>query len=264
MKKFRLPWYLHPNKDVDWLKKERKRLRTFSAFAREILISYNLSMEGIVFKEFREDLHVIEAFTPNPHLPVIRYFDYGRVNATLFSQMDKYGRLVFFHEIVLEKSGTYEQAQACVAYSNTLKCAGFKDYDDPAGSYKDHRSGTTDVEILERFGIFPSHFVSGQDGQRRINRIELTKMKLSEFIDGQPIISVTQGCATTILAFQVGYRYKTNPKNDKIQDNLEEEHPFEDVMDCLCGTVLETLSPKQTVTVPRHNPALLRRNKYTG
>jgi len=276
MKRARLHWTLHPEKSKGLYYDEAGRPRSEwydheieskqmspSAVARELDISYELSVEGVVYNEFR-DSHILKAkFEVNPHLPVIRYLDYGRVCACLFSQKDKMGRITFFYEIVLSNSSTHELASAVQSYSGNLgRDVEFKDYDDPSGSYKDHRSKTTDVEIVETYGIYPTHFVSGSNSNRRTDRTALTKQKLSHRVDGEECVQVSQnGCPTLIDAFQSGYRYKEDYSGN-LTDIIVEIHPYEDVIDCAAGTILEEFNVQDSGF--SSGVRARRANKYTG
>lgn len=284
MKLIRAHWTLHPSKAKGlyfdetgrprspWYDNEIvSKLMTEAAVARELDINYELSVEGVVFKEFRES-HILRGkYEVNPGLVVIRYFDFGRVNGTLFSQKDNMGRIRFFHEIVLEKSGTHEQGKVVQAFSANLPAdEGFRDYGDPAGNYAHHSKSTdpddtekTDFEILASFGIDASPGVSGSIQARRRARIEITKMKLCERIDGQETIMVHESCVTLITALQSEYRY-VEDITGKITDEVEEVHPFEDVVDCFAGTILEEYTPRTLNKTPKRQQNKVRRNKFTG
>ena len=146
--------------------------------ARELDINYNFSVAGTVFKnEFKPSIHTFqEDYEVNPNLPVIRAVDYGRVNAALFAQQSKHGNLFIFKELLLEASNTKLQAEAVSTYSSGLKCAGFKDFGDPAGRNPDHRTETTDDEIMSRYGINPTYYKSGSIQNRVKEGVQLLKI----------------------------------------------------------------------------------------
>lgn len=275
MKGLRLHWTLHPDKAEGlyydatgkprspWYDNEIKsKQMTQAAVARELDISYELSIEGIVFQEFR-DSHILKApIEINPFKPVYRFVDYGRVNACLFSQFLGNGTLVFFKEIVLENSSTPEQAKIIQAYSVQLGADQFIDYGDPSGEYADVNSATPSTSIMNQYGIFPTskaHKTAGP--KRKVARIDMMKYKLSERIGNTESILVHHTLKTTIDALQSGYRYAEN-KNGEILDTVLEVHPYEDVVDCMAGTIFEVFNVQRVVDLPESYQK--QRNKYTG
>jgi hypothetical protein len=82
-------------------------------------------------------------------------------------------------------------------------------------------------------------------------------MKLSARISGVPGLRVDRSCQKLIEAFEGGYRYTPSGGESPLQ-----EHPYEDVMDCLryavmhkCGVLSRNV--KKPKTYRPHNP-------YTG
>lgn len=272
LKKIRLHWSVHPEKDQAWYEEQKSRM-TVDEVARELDINYALSASGTVFKnEFKEHLHVF--YTPyevNPNRKVIRVTDYGRVNASLFLQQDGYGALTAFKEIVLVDSNTKDQALAVKAFSDSLKCTGFDDYGDPAGGSKrghwDNDSATsTDDEIMRAYGIRPYYGRSQAMANRNVRGRQLIKLKLSERYNGRECIQIYgPGCPTLVEAFQFGYRYKTD-KNGEIvhNDAVHEEHPWEDIMDCFRYACIELFDVTPRSEKPRKAIRPYARNKYTG
>lgn len=255
----RSPWYDGEIK--------RKQMST-AAVARELDMSDELSVEGIVFPEFQESHIFRGAFTPNPDLHVIRTIDYGGCCAILFSQKDNYGRIFFFHEIVIEKDGNAPRLGiAGQSYSAGLVCKGFRDHDDPAGENDKWVSGTGSAKIIRAYGFEPTHAVSGASNRRRTDRIEMIHMKLLERTGaGEEVIQVHESCKFLIDAFQSGYRHPEDSKGEINIDDIEEIHPYEDVMDCFGMTLVEEFSftkPKDSLPTKRQLPSR-NRNRYTG
>lgn len=259
-----LLWHDHPDMDKEWYEKQKKRL-TEDALAREIDINYSLSARGIVFKEFK-DAHIIRGpWEVSQHHKVIRFLDYGKTCAALFSQKDNFGGITFFHEIVLinESNPTNKLGQAVKSYSGELECQGFIDHDDPAGESDNYvNEHETSFKVVQRHGIFPTHHVQGASNTRKRNRVELTKDMLSQFPEGKPLIRVHESCVYLIDALQSGYRYKEDNKTKEILDEILEEHPHEDLADCFGGTLAEQFSAGQSFDVPKRRQR--RGNKYTG
>lgn len=276
MKAMRLHWTLHSEKSEGlyydennkprspWYDNEIKsKLMTPDAVARELDISYEGSVAGIIFPEFSRKLHVYSGdIGVNPHLPVIRYFDYGACCAALFSQIDQYNRIRVFHEIVIETQGNANKlANAAVSYSNELNVDRFRDFDDPAGEHDKWVTGSPSIQIMREHGINPTHHISASINARRTARIEMGHQKLSERVDGIEVIQIHESCKFLIDAFEGGYRHPLDSRGEVNLDDVDEQHPYEDVMDCFLGTLLETMSIHKPV-IPKRQAQ--NRNKYTG
>lgn len=283
MKGISLHWSLHPEKAKDmgeddngklvspwYLNEILNKQLTESVVARELDISYDLSVEGIVYKEFRPS-HIIGNYLVNPNKSVIRFLDFGVVNnATVFAQKDELGRICFFHEIVLGNSSTVEQVEAVNAYSATLMCKQFVDYGDPSGSFRSSRDRgpeSSDIHICNEGGIYPTFRNLVASNKRLQERTNLLKTKLGLRIAGMECLSFTKNCHTIIEAFQSGYRYKLDHSGQPI-GTIEEIHPYEDVIDCVAGIVFEELYHLPTQTpAEAFTAGLLHtkpKNKYTG
>ena len=238
---------------------------TEDEIARELDISYEKSSRSVVYKEFR-DVHILrKPFTPNPHLPVIRTLDYGKTCCAVFSQKDPYGRITYFKEIVLENESdpTRKLARAIQTYSAELACAGFRDYDDPAGAHDNYvNQNETSFKIVQQYGINPTHTVSGASNTRLRNRVEMARHKLAEYPDGIPTIQIHESCHYLIDALQGGYRYKEDRNTKEILDVILEEHPHEDLADVFGITLVEEFTIHSGIPLPRRT--YKKRNPYTG
>lgn len=278
MYRIRPHWSLHPEKreglymDKDgklrskWYDHEiESKKMTHSAVARELDINYELSVEGIIFKQF-SDLHIIRgAFEVNSDIRVIRVFDYGGCNATLFAQKTNFGQMLFFKEIVLFESNTPKLAQAASAYSSNLECPGFNDYDDPAGNHDKWVSGTSSAQIMNQYGIFPTHGASAETKDRRTSRIEHIHFHLSNLTEDGPALMIHESMKWTIEAFQSGYRYGEGPDGSVDLDSVDEMHPYEDVIDCVGMVLMEEMGiqrHKDKKSSGTKKPP--KRDRYTG
>jgi hypothetical protein len=253
MRKYRLHWSLHPQKDVDWYEAEIKnKMMTEDEVARELDINYSLSVSGKVFAPFREDRHISSNPSWVEALPVYRIWDFGKTNATLFVQKDQHNRVKVLHERVLEDSSTSEQRR--VGLSDSFKLfpnAMFLDICDPAGSYTDHREATPDIKLLEGDGqdekIIPEYYrILELPTRERKNRGRQMIMKdLQETPGGQEAFQIyvapnnDGGCPVLKRAFQGGYCYKKDNMGN-MTDRIQERHPYEDVIDCLVYFYLES------------------------
>ncbi len=276
MKLIEVHWTAHPEKSKGlyfdsegkarspWYDEQiKKKKMTPSAVAKELDLSDEMSVEGIVFSEFK-DSHIARGeFTLNPHLPVIRTIDYGACCAALFSQKNPYGGIFVFHEIVIPVEGSAPRlAKAINSYSANLVCNGFNDYDDPAGKHDGWVNGTTSSQTMQANGINPTHKVSGASSQRRTDRIEMIHGKLMERVgNGDEMVQIHESCTNLIDSFQSGYRHPENTDGTINLDDIEEIHPYEDVMDCFGMTLMEEFTV-QKLEIPKRQ--VRRGNKYTG
>lgn len=217
----RVHWSEHPNKTEAWYEKEKQRM-TEDEIARELDINYHLSSRDRVFGEFtvkhKRDL------TWNPYITMIRSWDFGHhCAAVLFLQIDPFGRLQVLHEVVCEKMPFLEFAQHVIDEGNRLfPGARYEDFADPAGNQRSDKSALTNLEMLGEIGIYPQTQVfKVYDG------IELLRSALIDVIEELPGLIVHERCHITIMALEGGYRYRHGT------DKILQEHPYEDVMDCL-------------------------------
>lgn len=254
MKKFTLHWSLHPDKDEAWYKNEiNTKMMTEDEVARELDISYALSVSGKVFSSFRPDRHVsTEEIPVIKNYPVYRIWDFGKVNATLYGQIDAYGRRRLLHERVLgapdNPSGFTEQLRVAQVDSARLfpGCT-FMDICDPAGSFEDHRGTSTEVEQLNRIGIYPEYrtIIELPTRERKRRGIKLIQKDMQETPGGKEAFQIyvspsgEHGCSITKKSLASGYAYKKDA-NGNITDVIDEKHPYEDVIDCLIYWYLES------------------------
>lgn len=99
LKVITLRWHYHPLKNMAWCNREEAR-RTPEAFAQNVMINYRASVRGLVFHEYRDDLHVPDGRTrppgspPDspppqpvdffPGFPLVTSYDPGRADAAAF------------------------------------------------------------------------------------------------------------------------------------------------------------------------------------
>lgn len=252
----RSPWYDHHIKS--------KNL-TPSAVARELDLNDELSVEGVVFPEFRSSHIYTGDPIINPQKPIIRVLDYGGCFAVLFGQKDDYGGVNIFKEVVVLKDGNANiMGQMVKAYSSGLKCQGFIDHDDPAGTHDKHVNGTASAQIVREYGIYPTHHHSVASKQRKKDRIDRIHKKLMERVgNGREAVQIHESCTTLIDSFQNGYRFLEKPSGEIDIDVIDEQHPYEDVMDCFGMLLMEQFTvSSEPIKIPKIIPR--PRNPYTG
>lgn len=236
-----LHWKLHPFKSLDWYNKEKLR-RTKDEIARELDINYIFSVEGKVYKDFDYPVHVRQNITLDKTLPLIRAWDFGLNPAVVFSQIDKNGQWRIIDEIVpdLDVKPTISQfIPDVIAYCNKhYNEYRFEDVCDIAGRQRSSHTGKTDIDWLTSFGVYPrTNFVKIEEG---INLVA-SKM-IVKTADQEPCFLVSQDCTTVIEALNGGYKRK-KPVCKGQETPPDQEHPYEDVMDCIRYTAWEYFDP---------------------
>lgn len=236
-----LHWRLHPEKDDTWYQRQCLRMSP-SEIARELDINYSLSVENRVFPQFGEE-HIVKNLETLPNNRLIRVWDFGyHCPCCLFFQIEKvreHEQVRVLKEVVGEKTTLKTFAQMVLDITQRdFPDLDVEDLCDPAGAQKTDKSEYTSVDILNSLGIFPFYQRS-----RILQGLEMLRLKLlplehplqenlSETEDAlvkpTPGLVVDSCCHHLIEAFQGGYRYISDQ-----QELPYEEHPFEDVMDCL-------------------------------
>lgn len=244
-------WRLHPHKDEAWYRQQTARMSE-DEVARELDINYSLSLKHRVFSQFGE-IHKAE-LTPAPGRRIIRSWDFGyHCPACLFIQVDGNDRVRVLHEEVGHQT-------LLVDFAARVKAAGerlfvdyeFEDVCDPAGAQRSDKNTRTSIEILNSLGIYPFYDRAAiRDG------LELIRMKLAARIEDAPALQVDHRCEKLIEAFEGGYRYSGPDSDVPVQ-----EHPYEDVMDCLRYAVMSKcgILGRNTRKPREHRP----RNRHTG
>lgn len=262
MKKISLHWTLHPEKDMGWYERQKSRMTT-DEIARELDINYALSMSNKVFHEFNPVKHLVRK---EPKLlsgcPIYRIWDFGKCNSTLYMQIDPYGRKRVIHERVLGKirdsddeSNTVDQAFVAMKDSERFKGYEIIDVCDPQGSYTDDKRGEdTHVTILQDdFDVYPEfdEIIALPTKIRKKRGLTLVKRDLQFAPGGQEAFQIyvsedgKEGCPTLLKALQGGYCYKTDAMGN-VTERIREDHPYEDVVDCLIYGYLQSSSlPKE-------------------
>lgn len=265
VKTLSIHWRQHPHKDESWYLRQQTRMSE-DEVARELDINYHLSHQDRVFKNFTPANKA--QLNWNPALRLVRSWDFGyHCPACLFLQIDSEGRVLVLFEMVGREEMLLDFAQRVIsATRERFFQAEIEDICDPAGAQRSDKSTRTSIEILNSLGVYPYFDRTGiRDG------IELIRMKLAERNPqaceanapqqtGTMVsrgLMVDQSCVNLIEAFEGGYRYPGSGGELPLQ-----EHPYEDVMDCLryavmakCG-ILQRNSRK-----PRRYQS---QNRYTG
>jgi hypothetical protein len=259
-----LHWRLHPHKDEQWYGEQKTRMSE-DELARELDINYHLSLKDRVFRNFTPEN--IGDLTYLSGTRIVRSWDFGyHCPACLFIQVDGYGRIRVLREVVGHEELLVDFAGKVQRICETdYPRADFEDICDPAGSQRSDKSTRTCIEILNTLKIYPFFDRTAiRDG------IELIRMKLSERsprpdpnlaeADREtplPGLLVDRRCEQLIAAFEGGYRYSQADQELPIQ-----EHPYEDVMDCLRYAMMSKATLSHAP--PRKTQPYRPKNRYTG
>lgn len=269
MKAYRIHWTVHPKKDLAWYEKQCARM-TEDEIARELDINFSLSVSGKVFSSFKRYKHVTHRFTPTRSIPVTRVWDFGHTNAVLYLQRDDAGRVRVWHERIIGKmddnesaSDTVEMAQqAMIDSADLFEGFDFFDICDPQGKVDDGTGmGSSHIKVLNKeFGIYPAYQIIDRTSKRGRKQkcIQLVQRDLQWSPGGKEAFQIyvaedgKSGCPTLLKAMESAYAYRKDAAGN-FTDQIQERHPFEDVVDCLFYAYLES-----GVTVQAFNKDLFR------
>jgi hypothetical protein len=245
----RLHWQEHPLKTPAWYEAQKRRM-SVEEVARELDINYQGSVRDRVFDEFGPQ-HVLASMAVQPSKRLIRVWDFGyHCPACLFLQEDEAGRLLVHHELVGNREVLHAFAKRVLATTTQLfgEVAGVEDYCDAAGLQHSGLSEHTSVEVLRRLGVNPTPvpcpIVSGLEKIRHLlvetrnlqgldGLEELPGNEASKANSTPALLVHGAGCPKLVEAFEGAYRYRRGAKEAGDQCLPLEEHPYEDVMDCL-------------------------------
>ncbi len=248
----RVHWREHPDRDEAWYATQRQRLSE-DELARELDINYHLSLKNRVFSNFQEaNKGNFQDFQPTR---LIRSWDFGyHCPACLFLAFDSEDRLLVLREVVGAQVLLTDFAHRVKAITDTYyPGVPVEDICDPAGAQRSDKNVRTSIEILNSLGIFPFF-----DRAPIKDGLELMRMQLSRPVGNTPALRVDYACAKLIEAFEGGYRYSSPESETPLQ-----EHPYEDVMDCLRYAVMQKCSLPVSGKF-RRSPQYRRGNRYTG
>jgi len=274
-KKLTYHWTLHPLHNDEWYEFQKTRY-TKSGLAREVDISYSLSVEGAVIDMFDYGTHVKNVYVqpgsynpdklwvPDPSHPIIISFDFGLITAAaLFGQVDQYYNVDVFHEVVLGKGTGTERQTASTEDLGAATIATIDRYNrihpyrkagspasysfefcgDPAGQTKPWQTNEAfnDYDVLDRYQIRPIQNDKIIAAAKRLQSgMTLMQTFFSTRYNNRERILLHNPDKIPLLiqALQGEYKYKTDRNNDTT-NVIEQKHPYEDVMDTLRYMLLQ-------------------------
>jgi hypothetical protein len=262
--KKRLHWSMHPIKSAGikhdhngqltspWYE-EQKRTMSPEDVASELDISYATSIKGLVFPDYTEQ-HATTKLEPVEKQPIIRVWDPGITFCVMFLQIDHYRRVLCLQEVIFENARIRDVAEEVLKISQEeYQGYHFIDCGDPAGARRVSASQEDPeyVILAEQFGIDVDYtFMSEMPTNLRVkNRIVAIHQKLREYVyqtKTPGLLVDSSRCPKLDEALRQNYRYRVNKFNKQVMEQIEEQHPFEDVVDCLGYGILYRLGLSTT------------------
>ena len=203
--------------------------------------------QAVYRRSFDANTHVCDMQAViNPHRPVAIGFDFGRTPTALIGQVDTFGRLLVFEEVVTEDMGLHQMLQERLKPKlMTEPYVGKRVFvvADPAGKQKSQLSEENAFDVLRANGLL-AYPAATNDIPPRLLAVE--KM-LRQTIMGEPAIQISRlGCPNLVRALGSQYRYRRK-RDGQLEDVPEKNHPASDCADCLgylCLSVSADLSAR--------------------
>lgn len=189
--------------------------------------------QAVFRKSFDATVHV-RNLQPvvNPHRPLIIGLDFGRTPCALIGQVDNYGRLIIYKEIVTEGMGLMQMLQEHLKPALMQEpFAGRRVFvvADPAGRQKSQVTEETPFDVLKQEG-FLAYPASSNAIDARLTAVEKF---LRQSIMGEPGMQISRdGCPSLIQALGNRYRYRRR-RDGRLDDVPEKLHPWSDLADAL-------------------------------
>lgn len=213
--------------------------------------------QAVFRRSFHVPTHVRDmTVTVNPMRPLLVAMDFGRTPTALICQVDSYGRLLIFEELVTDDMGLHQMV------AEVLKPKLFSDpYDgrrafvvaDPAGAQRSQLTEETAFDVLREHGLLAYPASTNAIGPR----LMAVERMLRSTVMGEPALQISRtGCPQLINALGNKYRYRRK-RDGKMEDVPEKLHPHSDLADCcqygamavaanLTGRVIQRDRPRAT------------------
>ena len=210
--------------------------------------------QAVFRRSFDFDTHVRDMLAVvNPMRPVMVAMDFGRTPCALICQVDSYGRLLVFEELVTEDLGLHAMVE------ERLKPKLLADpyvgkrvfvVADPAGRERSQLSEENAFDVLKQAGL-PAYPAPTNDIPPRLLAVE--KM-LRQTIAGEGGIQISRiGCPILIRAMASQYRYRRR-RDGQLDDVPEKNHPASDVADCLQYACLSVSADLSSRVLAKYRP----------
>jgi hypothetical protein len=219
--------------------------------------------QAVFRRSFDAEQHVHDMLAVvNPMRPVLVTMDFGRTPCALICQVDSYGRLLVFEEIVTEDVGLH----AMVAERRKPKLldepyVGKRCFvvADPAGRERSQLSELNAFDVLKQAGLMawpaPTNDIAP--------RLLAVEKILRQQIMGEAALQISRlGCPNLVRAMASQYRYKKR-RDGQLDDVPEKNHPASDVADCLQYACLSVSADLSSKVLARYRPKIVER-KFTA
>jgi hypothetical protein len=186
---------------------------------------------------FRRSFHApdhareMQAIT-NPHRPLMIGMDFGRTPCALICQVDSFGRLYVFKEVVTDDMGLEQMIiERLMPVLSAPPFVGRRVFvvADPAGNHKTEIREETAFSTLRDHGFLAYPAVTN-DVDKRI--LAVNKLLLMRIAGEAGIQICREGCPTLVTAMGSLYRYKKK-KDGQLEERPDKTHPWSDVADAL-------------------------------
>ena len=170
---------------------------------------YGFVLDGKpIYPEYKDHIHCIDSYIPNPKLPLHIGLDFGLTPAAAFAQYTPTGSLIYFDELVTFDMGAVsfgellkeKLATKYRAWKDNIEIAG-----DPAGDIRSQTDENTPYLVLSNLGLnaYPT-YTNDYTIRRETMAILMRRLNFA----GEPAFSVTPGAPTLRKALCGGYKYK--------------------------------------------------------
>ncbi len=227
-----------PDKDSpEWIR-HSQRAMSKKKWEREVNLKWTKSAGTPVYgEEFNPEFHICKGFEPNPNYEIIRAWDFGFNQCSVFGQFFE-GKLYIFDEVTAEKYfpgeshvGTKRFApfiqEYCAQYYRGFQ---FIDVVDPAGNAHEQGSEDKIIKPMRDVGLKP---ILGEKlfEVRRETVIQL----LTRNKQGKPSLMVDpDNCPVVFAGFIGGYQY---PEDKNGRGTTRPDRPLKNkwshTMDCV-------------------------------
>jgi hypothetical protein len=249
---------------------------TADEIARELDIGYERSMKGLVFTEYRREIHSCTGLKPDPRKYIIRIWDPG-VDCffVLWIQVDSHGRVLCLREHYATDARIHNMAQVVKNISEKeFPGYSFIDVGDVAGG-RVNNSGQDHPEFItlrDDYQIYVNTSFWGQTPTTmweehkhavihgKLNESFLTQGTMGLLIDRAK-------CPSLDRALVEGYRWKVDKNTKQVQTGvIHDVHPYVDAVDCLSYGIIAELglgaTSKTSGRVTKVQSNVVKWNKY--
>lgn len=262
--KKRLHWSLHPEKGAGLIYVDGKAIspwyqsqcKTMSAedVAAELDISYATSVKGLIFPEYTDlsrwhppqvQIQNVTLNFGEEYAPFLRVWDPGLCFANLFMQKDANNRALAHKTNITWDANIHDVAQQVQEltdwFDRKLKPKRWDDCGDPAGASRQNSAQEAPeyITLRDQYGFDVDYtFMQTMSSKLRVkSRIAAIKNLLHRVCHRTRtsfLVVNTKECADLDEALKEKYRWKVDKRTKEPKEGqVQEEHPEEDVVDCL-------------------------------